>query len=246
MLPSNPREEFLDLLNSYGTFMESIDTLCDMGSGMGEDLEWWATRAVLDDDDNEIPLNIKCTGVDLHSNKSSLVAQRYDNVVFENRDFENAVTSDKRYDVIWCNNSFQYCVNPFETLKTWREMMTAGGMLAMIVPATTYVENNRTVITQGAHTLFHYTTVSLIHILAMAGFDVAFMNQPLGDPWIKVVAYKSKHGPYDPKTTSMYDLMGKQLFPHAAEECVHNYGYLRQDALTLPWLDKTLRWHGND
>ena len=246
MLQSNPREEFLDLLNSYGTFMESIDTLADMGCGFGEDLEWWATRAILDDDDNEIPLNIKCTGIDLHTDKSKLVAQQHDNVVFENRDFEKAVDSDKRYDVIWCNNSFQYCIDPFETLKTWREMMTEGGMLAMIVPATTYLEDNRTVITQGAHTLFHYTTVSLIHILAMAGFETAFMQQHLGDPWIKLVAYKSKYEPFDPKTTSMYDLMGKHLLPHSAEECIHNYGYLRQDQLTLPWLDKTLRWHGND
>lgn len=246
MLQSNPREEFLELLNAYGTFMESIDTLADMGCGYGEDLEWWATRALLDDDDNEIPLNIKCTGVDLHSDKGKLVAQKYDNVVFENRDFELATNSEKRYDVIWCNNSFQYCANPFETLKIWREMVTDGGMIAMIVPATTYLEDNRTVITIGANSMYHYTTVSLIHMFALAGLEVAFMQQKLGDPWIKLVAYKTKHGPFDPKTTSMYDLMGKHLLPHAAEECIQRFGYLRQDALTLPWLDKTLRWHGND
>ena len=246
MLQSNPREEFLDLLEAHGTFMESIDTLADMGCGFGEDLEWWATRALLDDDDNEIPLNIKCTGVDLHSDKSKHVAQQYDNIVFEQRDFEKETNSTKRYDVIWCNNSFQYALNPFETLKTWREMMTDGGMIAMIVPATTYVEDNRTVITLGANTMYHFTTVSLIHLFAMAGFEVAFMQQKLADPWIKLVAYKTKYEPMDPKTTSMYDLMGKHLLPHAAEECIHNYGYLRQDQLTLPWLDKTLRWHGND
>jgi len=245
MLQSNPGQQVLDLLEGYGTFMESIDTLCDMGCGNGSDLEWWATRALLDDDGNKIPLNIKCTGVDLRDRMTE--AKQYKNVVFENRDFEQRLENPaKKYDVIWCNNAFQYAVDPLETLKAWRDLMTEGGMLVMVVPATTYLENNRTVITQGAHTLFHYTTVSLIHILAMTGFETAFMQQELGDPWIKLVAYKSKHGPFDPKTTSMYDLMGKQLFPHSAEECVHNYGYLRQDQLTLPWLDKSLRWHGND
>jgi SAM-dependent methyltransferase len=244
MLQSNQADEFLKLLSSYGSFVESIDSVCDMGSGFGEDLEWWATLALLDDDDNEIPLNIKCTGVDLHSDKTSLLAQRIDNIVYEKRDFEKPSTG--KYDVIWSNNSFQYSVNPVETLKVWREQLTEGGMIAMTVPSTTYTNGNKIFIKQDPQVYHHFTTVNLIHMFAINGLEIAFMQQHLNDPWIRLVAYKTKHEPMDPQTTTWYDLMGKQLLPHAAEECVHNYGYLRQDQLTLPWLDKSLRWFGND
>ena len=56
--------ETLELFYSYSDFMESIDSVCDLGCGKeGLDLEWWATREV-DADDVIIPLNINCHGVD--------------------------------------------------------------------------------------------------------------------------------------------------------------------------------------
>ena len=67
----------LKQLAQHNTFMESIDTLCDMGCGGGRDLEWWATRTMEDDNENEIPLNIKCTGVDLR--ETIHIDKEYDN-----------------------------------------------------------------------------------------------------------------------------------------------------------------------
>ena len=78
--------ETLSVLRNYDDFMRSIDTLCDVGCGAGLDLEWWATRYTLDDNENEIPLNIKCTGID--QQKSLSAAKRFDNVVYQRGDFE--------------------------------------------------------------------------------------------------------------------------------------------------------------
>ena len=246
MSQSNPGQEFLDLLDMYGSFMESIDTLVDLGCGEGADLNWWATRNVLDDNNQNIPLNIKCTGVDLQGNCH--LARQQPNVSFEKRDFETIKLHDgkKPYDVLWCNNSFQYLVNPFEGLKAWRNIMSEGGMLAMVVPSTFEAGVRSTHIAQHEHTLYHWSTVSLLHILAMSGFEVPFMQKKPNDPWIKVVAYKSEHEPFDPKTTRMYDLLDKGLLPDSAEECILRFGYLKQDQLVLDWLDKSAHWFGED
>ena len=55
--------EILNQLQEYDEFMESIQTMVDLGCGDGLDLEWWATRTTRDD--NPEPLNIQCVGVDL-------------------------------------------------------------------------------------------------------------------------------------------------------------------------------------
>jgi SAM-dependent methyltransferase len=238
----NPGQATLELLGCYDSFMESIDTVCDMGCGNGEDLEWWATRSLEDDDGNAIPLNIKCTGVDLK--ESLTVAHTYSNITYERRDFETNTNCNKRYDVIWCNNSFQYALNPLETLKLWNSKLTNGGMLAMTVPSTFEVTARQTVITQDEYTYHHYTTVNLIHMLAINGFETAFMKKQSG--WISVVAYKTDHEAFDPRTTRWYNLVDKGLLPASAEDCINSYGYLRQDQLTLAWLDGSLYWFGND
>jgi hypothetical protein len=238
----NPGQETLELLGQYDSFMESIDTVCDMGCGNGEDLEWWATRSLDDDEGNKIPLNIKCVGVD--TRESLTVARTYKNITYERRDFETETKSTNKYDVIWCNNAFQYAINPVQTLKTWNSNMSAGGMLGMTVPSTFEVTPRQTIITQDEYTYHHYTTVNLIHMLAINGFETAFMKKESG--WISVVAYKTNHEPFDPRTTRWYNLVDKGLLPESAEDCINSYGYLRQDQLTLAWLDGSLHWFGED
>jgi len=242
----NPGQSTLDLLASYDTFMESINRLIDMGCGTGADLEWWATRVLEDDDGNQIPLNIKCTGVDL--NKELPIAQNYKNIVYERRDFE-LITPDsdkKRYDVIWSNNAFQYALTPIETLRKWRNMLTEGGMLALIVPSTTEITYNRIDFIQHDYVYYNYTTVSLLHMLALTGFECAFMEKLPGDPWIKAVVYKTDIEPFDPRTTQWYQLAETNLLPESAIQSINRFGYLRQQDLVLEWLDHSLRWYGED
>jgi len=243
----NPGQSTLDLLASYDTFMESIDTLVDMGCGNGDDVAWWATRSIEDDDGNQIPLNIKCLGVDLISNVPAI--RPHKNATYRKTDFEKfkLEKADKPVDVIWCNNSFQYAINPIETLKNWWKAMSEGGMLALIVPSTTEITYNRLDFTQPEYVYHHYTTVNLLHMLSLSGFDCAFMQKLPGDPWIKAVVYKTAIEPMDPRTTRWYHIAEHDnLLPESARNSINKFGYLRQQDLVLEWLDHSLHWLGED
>ena len=93
--------------------MESISTLVDLGCGSGLDLEWWATRTTRDD--SARPLNIRCMGVDTIPNMP--MAKKYLNITYQPTDFETTILPPKNlFDVLWCHDSFQYCINPLQTL----------------------------------------------------------------------------------------------------------------------------------
>ena len=236
--------ETLEELAKYQDFMRSIDTLCDMGCGTGRDLEWWATQTILDDSDNPIPLDIKCTGVDL--NKSLSVAKQYQNIVYERRDFETETPQTEKYDVIWCHDSFQYAINPFETLKHFYNLLTPGGMFALVLPHSTNVVYNKHEFDQLDYQYYNYTLVSTIHMLAVTGFDCksGFFKKNFEDPWISAVVYKSKHTPMDPRKTRWWDLLQKDLLPGCAEASLNKHGYLRQQDLILQWLNKSITDYG--
>ncbi len=89
--------ETLNILYEYDDFMESINTLVDLGCGQGLDLEWWATRTTRDD--NPKPLNIKCTGVDILS--SLPVAKKYPNITYQLLDFEEIIPSPKKINLMY-------------------------------------------------------------------------------------------------------------------------------------------------
>jgi hypothetical protein len=84
--------------------------------------------------------------------------------------------------------------------------------------------------------------VSLIHVLAVSGFDCAsgFFHKNVTDNWLHAAVYKSSHRPMDPRTTRWYDLAEKNLLPESAAASVSRNGYVRQRDLVLPWLDKSL------
>ena len=107
--------------------MRSIDKLCDIGCGDGRDLEWWATRTVIDDNDNAVPLNISCTGIDVIP--SVKLASLYRNIRYERHDFEMEPYKTNEYDVLWCHNAFQYAINPLNTLVNFNRMLKKDGML---------------------------------------------------------------------------------------------------------------------
>lgn len=234
----------LEALYAYDDFMLSIDTLVDLGCGNGKDLEWWATRTTRDD--ARTPLNIKCLGVDL---KDSLpIAHKYPNIQYKCQNFEEPIKMHKhQYDVLWCHDAFQYVINPFSTLANWYDMMTEGAMLAIVLPQTTNLEFNVQAYDQPDGQYYNWTMVSLIHVLAVSGFDcgAGFFTKNPTDQWLHAVVYKSSHRPMDPRTTRWYDLCEKDLLPDSAVTSIQKYGYLRQRDLLLPWLDKSLSWLGN-
>jgi SAM-dependent methyltransferase len=230
----------LNMLYAYDDFMESIVSVVDLGCGTGLDTEWWATRTTRDD--NPRPLNIKCTGVDTLNELP--IAQKYPNITYQKTDFEGPVhpPASTKFDILWSHDSFQYAINPVQTLSNWWNIASDGGMLAIVVPQTTNMRRNQLAFTQASACYYHYTMVNLIHMLAVAGWDCKhgfFLKRPK-DPWLHAVVYKSNQAPMDPRTTTWFDLMEKKLLPDSADRSVYAHSELRQQDLVLPWLDHSL------
>lgn len=234
----------LNQLYEYDDFMESITTLVDLGCGDGLDLQWWSTRTTRDD--NPRPLNIQCVGVDIIDAVPTI--KKHSNSVYHRANFEHNTVIPKRirYDILWSHDSFQYCINPLETLKLWRTIANKDAMLVLIVPQTTNIENRQMSFYQLSGCFYHYSIVSLIHMLAITGWDCksGFFKKNPTDNWLHAIVYKSAHEPLDPQTTTWYDLAEKKLLPLSAEQSIEKHGFLKQQDLVLPWIDKNLTWFG--
>lgn len=159
----------LEHLQEYNEFMESITTMVDLGCGSGLDLEWWATRMTRED--NPKPLNINCTGVDVIDTPN--IAKKYSNITYQQTNFEETVHApkNKKFDVLWSHDSFQYAINPVQTLNKWWHIASDGAMLILIVPQTTNMFRNKLAFIQESGAYYHYSIVSLIHMLAVNGWD---------------------------------------------------------------------------
>lgn len=238
--PLRPSLEILNNLYEYDDFMASIGTLVDLGCGNGLDIEWWATRTTRDD--SPIPLNIKCVGVDLESRLP--VAGKYPNITYQQTNFEGTIHPpvNQLFDVLWCFDSFQYCVNPLETLKKWRTIANKGAMMVISVPDTMTIKHRQLSFAQQSGCYYHHSMVSLIHMLAVTGWDcnAGFFSKKINDPWTHAIVYNSEHQAMDPSTTTWHQLSEMKLLPESAEASVYAHGYLRQQDLIVPWIDHSL------
>lgn len=233
----------LNLLYEYDDFMASIGTICDMGCGEGLDLTWWATRTTREDDPQ--PLNIICQGIDREH--SLRITDLMPNIKFLQDDFESLAHAPRhRFDVIWCHDSFQYVLDPLGTLRHWHSMMNPNAMLILILPQTTNVMGDILAYDQPDYVYYNWTMVSLIHALAVSGFDCngGYFLKEATDPWLHAVVYRSQHPEFDPRTTRWYHLADAGLLPESAAQSLRKYGQVRQRDLVLPWLDKSHRWLG--
>lgn len=235
--------ETLELLYEYDDFMESVGSVIDFGSGAdGLDAIWWATRTTRDE--TPIPLNIKVTTVDICNEVRA--AKNTKNVTFQRGDFENLPDTGKLYDVLWCHDAFQYAINPLQTLREWRKVAAKDSLLVLILPQTTNLVNNQQEFETQDQCFYHHTMVSLLHMLAMTGWDCSsgHFYKSVNDPWLCAAVYNSDQPARDPKTTRLYDLVDSGLLPESAVKGINRYGYLRQQDLVLPWLDKNFIWMG--
>jgi len=229
----------LNQLYQYDDFMESIRTVLDLGCGAGQDLAWWATRTTRDESPQ--PLNIRCTGIDLAPQLA--LTERHNNVFYQSGDFENVIVPPPSgFDVLWCHDAFQYALTPVATLSQWWHVASPGAMLYLAVPTTQRVHRNQLDYYLPSGCYYHHTMVSLIYMLATAGWDCAtgFFKQAINDPWIHVLVYKSATEPMNPKTTTWHRLSELQLLPRSAAKSIQAHNYLRQQDLVIPWVDHSL------
>lgn len=231
----------LNLLYEYDDFMESIGRLVDLGCGKSaRDLEWWATRTTRDDD--PIPLDINCVGTD----RCPGIDIDYKNVSYQNLDIETYGSAKKGFDLLWCHDTFQYLINPYQALSNWYNIANDSAMLVLILPQTTVMEYNTQAFDLPPGHFYNHTITSLIYMLAVNGWDCrdGFFKKGANDPWLHAIVYKSNTKPMNPLETSWYDLVDAKLLPESADASINKYGKLRQRDLLLPWLDKSNAWLG--
>jgi SAM-dependent methyltransferase len=229
----------LNLLYEYDDFMASIRSVVDLGCGTGQDTEWWATRTTRDD--NQEPLLIRCTGVDL--DQASPFRVKYPNLEYQSVNFEeDIVPFPGGYDVLWCHDSFQYARSPLQTLARWWHMASEGAMLYLCVPITQRIHRRQFDYYLPSGSYYHYSLVNLIYMLATTGWDCrsGFFRQSLGESWIHAAVYKSAQAPMDPKTITWYHLEELNLIPESGAKSILAHGHLNQQDLVLPWLDHSL------
>lgn len=240
--PGDSHQHSLETLNQlyeHDDFMFSLRTVVDLGCGSGDDLIWWATRTTRDDDSQ--PLNIKCHGIDLGGN--SLVVNQHKNITYQQGNFEDPIIAPEGgFDVLWCHDAFQYAVNPIQTLSNWWHIASPGGMLSLTVPVTQQIHRRQLsyVLPNGHY--YHHTMVSLMYMLATAGWDcgAGFFKQTLTEPWIHAVVYKSSQPPQNPYKINWHTLVEQNLLPQSAVKSIYAHSALRQQDLVVPWIDGSL------
>lgn len=241
MQPSDNRHSLsiLNLIRQYDTFLEGIRHIADMGCGTGEDINWWATLT----NNNLIPepYNFNCFAVDRDASKLAQVPTKK-NIHKVNKLFDTPYLFPIPIDLIFAHNSLQYSTNPLHTLKMWNGYMKKDGMLIISVPQHTGIEYDRQYSRGYSGCYIHYTPIMLIYMLAVNGFDCrdAYLLKRFQDPWIDMVVYKSDIAPMDPDTTSWFDLIDKELLHPSMVNSLNANGYLKQEEIVMPWLDKEL------
>jgi SAM-dependent methyltransferase len=240
--------KFLELMNGYVDFMDNIRTVADFGCGSGQDMDWWARLEyveITEDDDGNIiaetvkPRNYRCFAVDRDISKIDAVLP--DNVTVIAGDFEERRLLSTEVDLLWCHDTFQYCTNPLNTLKLFNQQMNVNGMLCLSFPMQSAHVNNRFVSRGFNYGYFNHNIISLMYMLAVNGFDCrdAYFLKQANDPWIYAAVYKSPHAPMDPKKTTWYDLIDKNLINESVKNSVLKHGCVWQNELITLWLDRS-------
>lgn len=233
--------ETLNQFYSYDDFMMSIASVADLGCGQyAKDMVWWSTRYTRDHDHPRW-LKIRTIGFDRYESLNV----RETNVGYVKADIEKELPwTGNKFDILWCHDTFQYLLNPYEALANWRKIAADDSMLVLIVPQTTNMLYNVQEFNMPNGHLYNYTLTNLMFMLGCAGWDTGsgFIKKEPGDKWIHIIAYNSSQQPRDPRTTTWYELADAGLLHETAVNSLNQYGIVRQQDLILPWLDKSLTW----
>ena len=225
----------LELLYQHDDLMDSIKSVADVGCGTGLDIKWWAENHTRDDE--PIHRNIKCYAVDT---APAINYKKPKNLHIIEKDFTTEPFLPTKVDLIWSHDSLGYVLNPYETLGVWNRQMKAGGMIAVILPQMHNIEYKRVSCNMFPGHFYNFNIINLVYMLACAGFDCkdGLFYKAENDPWLHTIAYKSKHKPMNPLTTSWHDLVSKKLLPDSFDESIERYNTVRnQPHLVLRWVN---------
>jgi len=229
----------LETIRQYDTFLESLKNVADMGCGTGEDTVWWATLENYNDPPE--PYNFNTFAVDRDGSKLSAVPD-LPNIKKIQRDFTEPHIFPVNIDLMWAHDCLQCSTDPLSTLKNWNDQMTVNGMLLLTIPQHTGIEYSKQFSRGHSGCYYHYTPIMLIYMLAVNGFDCrdAYLLKRFNDPWVHMAVYKTDIAPMDPKTTTWFDLIDKNLLHPSMVSSIMANGYLKQEEIVMPWLDKEL------
>jgi SAM-dependent methyltransferase len=234
----------LKMIYQYDSFLDSIQTIADMGCGSGLDAQWWAQLTTRDDP--PIPHNYRVYAVDRDTSKiEPELLRNSPNIKLVTGDYDS-VHLNFKVDLMWSHDSFQYSLNPLQTLNHWNRSMNKDGMLMLNVPMHTSYHYNRLQTRSYSGSYYTYNVCNLMYMLAVSGFDCrdCYIDMNQNNEWIHFAVYKS-HDPFDPATTSWFDLADKGVIIDSAMESLNTYGYVRQEDLIFTWLDKDWRFARN-
>lgn len=227
----------LELINGYDSFLDNLKVIADMGAGNGQDINWWAT--LMDKEDPPAPRDYLCFAVDKNTRIFDKDIATLPNIKIIEADFEQPRIVPRKIDLMWSHNSFQYAINPLQTLKNWNEMMNVNGMLVITVPQTYGYSYNRLVNRTYNHAFYSYTPTNLIYMLASNGFDCKdfYMCKNTEDPWLTIATYKSDIPPFDLRTVTWDELYAANLIHPSIFRSYTKYGHVRQEDIIVKWLN---------
>ena len=235
--------DVLDMLYQYDSFMDSIEVVADMGCGEGMDVNWWATLMTRDDPPE--PHDYVVYAIDKNTKGIEPDVLKNKNVKVIEGDFEQRLLS-RNVDLMWSHDSFQYAINPLNTLRVWNSQMSMNGMLVLNLPLHTTYGYDRLNTRSYSGCYYTYNICNLMYMLAVNGFDCrdCYIYMAPNYGWIHMAVYKS-YEPLDPATTSWFDLADKNLISDSAMQSLDKYGHVRQEELMFTWLDKDWRFARN-
>tara|TARA_B100001057_G_C22870849_1_gene958741 strand:+ start:1066 stop:1830 length:765 start_codon:yes stop_codon:yes gene_type:complete len=231
------KKHILDLFYQYDDFMESIGRVIDLGCDTEAfNMLWFANATTRDG--QELSLNIKCVG---QSDIDKLLT-KHNSISFQKGAPEMLSKTKKKFDILYCHDTLQFIVDPYQALRNWWNIANKDAMLVIAVKQTTNVEFNMLEYNALMNYKHHYTVPILLYMLAVNGWDCkgGFFKKAIDDPWIYALVYRSNVEPMNPQTTNLYNLIeDTELLPDVVAKSIEKYGMIRQKDLVLPWLDSS-------
>jgi len=229
--------EVLNTIYGYDSFLDSLSVIADMGCGGAMDSSWWATLMTRDDPPE--PRNYLVYAVDQDVGKIEPDILALENIKVLQGDFEERIIP-RDVDLIWAHDVFQYARDPFKCLHAWRESMSLNGMLIMSIPQTTYMHNNRLIVSNHSYQYYSYNILNIMYMLAISGFDArdAYFYRKPNTPWLYAGVYAAAE-PLE-SHVSWYELAERRLINDSVINSVNKYGYARLEDVVVSWFDKNL------